>query len=206
MTKHGANTGRTAEAANRWLQGDVLRGVDYDRRFDELAASGVHVHGEADLVESLGARTVLDAGCGTGRVAIELAQRGLEVVGVDLDPAMLGAAREKAPELTWIEADLSTLDLGRTFDAVVLAGNVLLFVAPATEGVVVARMAAHLAAGGLLIAGFKLQANGDGLGIRRYDELAAAAGLVLEHRWSTWERGAFEPASEYAVSVHRRVP
>ena len=36
---------------------------------------------------------MLDAGCGTGRVAIELAARGFSVVGMDLDEAMLDTAR-----------------------------------------------------------------------------------------------------------------
>jgi trans-aconitate methyltransferase len=35
------------------------------------------------------------------------------VVGVDLDPPMLAEARAKAPELTWVEADLLPVDLGR---------------------------------------------------------------------------------------------
>src|SRR4051812_47013992 len=49
-------------------------GDDYDRRWDELQEHGVDVHGEANLVEALlrerAGRRVLDAGCGTGRVAI----------------------------------------------------------------------------------------------------------------------------------------
>ena len=48
-------------------------GEAYQRRFDELAASGVHVHGEADFVDRFAPSSVLDAGCGTGRVAAELA-------------------------------------------------------------------------------------------------------------------------------------
>ena len=50
-------------------------GQDYAARFDALAAAGTDVHGEASLCAALlppGAR-VLDAGCGTGRVAIRLA-------------------------------------------------------------------------------------------------------------------------------------
>ena len=54
---------------------------------------------------------MLDAGCGTGRVAIELAHRGFSVVGIDSDAAMLHTARAKAPELSWIHADL--VDDGR---------------------------------------------------------------------------------------------
>ena len=100
------------------------------------------MHGEAAFVEGLGVRSVLDAGCGTGRVAIELARRGLEVVGLDADPGMLSAARAKAPDLDWVQADLSDFDLFeadgpgrlRRFDAAVMAGNVMIFVVPGTEG------------------------------------------------------------------------
>ena len=60
---------------NRWLAGDGKRGTDYDRRFEELAAEGRDMHGEAALVDSYGPMSVLDAGCGTGRVALELHRR-----------------------------------------------------------------------------------------------------------------------------------
>lgn len=142
---------------------------------------------------------MLDAGCGTGRVAIELARRGVDVVGVDLDPAMLEVARRKAPELEWVEADLATLDLGLRFDVVVVAGNVLLFVAPGTEAAVVERLSEHLVPGGRLVAGFSLDA---GLTLDDYDDMAAAVGLTLEERFATWERAPFTPDAGYAVSVH----
>jgi len=174
----------------------------YDRRWDELAAAGHNVHGEADLVERLGPRSVLDAGCGTGRVAIELARRGLDVTGVDLDPGMLDQARAKAPALPWVLGDLATLDLGRTFDAVVAAGNVMIFVAPGTEPAVLVRLAAHLAPGGLLVAGFSLRPGG--LDMATYDRDAAAAGLELAERWATWDRQPSRAGDDYAVSVHRR--
>ncbi len=80
-----------------WQQSNVPRGAAYDRRFDDLAASGMDVHGEAALVDSYGPGSVLDAGCGTGRVAIELSRRGHEVLGVDVDPAMLEVARRRHP-------------------------------------------------------------------------------------------------------------
>ncbi len=174
-----------------------------------VAATGKDMHGEATFVKALGLRSVLDGGCGTGRVAIELARRGLEVVGVDADPGMLSAARAKAPELEWIRADLSdfTLPAGdgpgpRRFDAVVLAGNVMIFVVPGSEGAVLERTAAHLHPGGLLVAGFQLVA--DRLGLEHYDELATAAGLTLVDRFATWDRDPWLPGGNYAVSVHRR--
>jgi SAM-dependent methyltransferase len=196
----------------RWNRGDPKRGDDYDEQWRQLEAEGHNVHGEADLVDALlggraGAR-VLDAGCGTGRVAIELARRGYDLVGVDLDPAMLEGARAKAPELRFLHADLDGLDLGsslgpngRGFAAVVAAGNVMIFLAPGSEARVVASLARHLEPGGLLIAGFQLTSGG--LALSRYDEFAEAAGLTLTDRWSTWGRAPFAAGGDYAVSVHR---
>ena len=190
-------------ATNRWMSGDVPRGAEYDRRFEELAASGADMHGEASFISSFGPGSVLDAGCGTGRVAIELSRRGHDVVGIDLDPGMLETARQKAPEIPWIEGDLagSALFTRRHFDVVVMAGNVLIFVTPGTEGTVVSNMAALLAPGGRLIAGYSLTPAGFTVG--RHDELAAQSGLILEERWSTWDRKPFKETSTYAVSVHR---
>ncbi|HTN78213.1 MAG TPA: class I SAM-dependent methyltransferase, partial [Acidimicrobiales bacterium] len=99
-------------------------GDDYQKQFDDLAEQGVDVHGEADFVMRFAPESVLDAGCGTGRVARELARRGVSVVGVDADASMVDTARRLSPELEWHVADLATLDLGRTFAVVVMAGNV----------------------------------------------------------------------------------
>jgi SAM-dependent methyltransferase len=191
---------------NRWLagEGDTPRGADYDRRFEQLAAEGRDMHGEAALVDSYGPLSVLDAGCGTGRVAIELQRRGHDVVGTDLDPGMLAVARRKAPELTWVEGDLAdpTLLAGRQFDAVVLAGNVLIFVTPGTEGTVLTNLGRLLVGGGRMIAGYSLHPGG--FTVAAHDDLARAGGLELEDRWSTWDREPFGPDSTYAVSVHRK--
>lgn len=176
-------------------------GEGYQARFDRLAAQGVDVHGEADLVVGLAPRSVLDAGCGTGRVAAELARRGVAVVGVDVDPSMIEAARRRAPELEWIEADLCQLDLGRRFDVVVLAGNVPLFTPPGTQAALVAACAGHVAPGGAMVAGFSL---GQGYELEHYDRDCSAAGLVLADRWATWDRQPFGGDGSYAVSVHRR--
>jgi SAM-dependent methyltransferase len=178
-------------------------GDEYQARFDALAAGGQDVHGEASFVAGLDPppASVLDAGCGTGRVAIELARRGIEVVGTDVDPTMLATAGRLAPDIPWIEADLATIDLGRTFDAVVLAGNVLLFVRQGTEAEVVSRCAAHLAPGGALVAGFSL-ARGR-YDLERLDADASSAGLLLTERWATWDRRPWQPGGDYGVSVFR---
>ena len=190
---------------NPWLDDpEIARGEDYQRLLDRQAARSTNPHGEADLVASLlagrEAASVLDAGCGTGRVAIELDRRGFDVVGVDLDPANLAVARRLAPDIAWCEADLAELDLGRRFDLAVAAGNVLLFLTPGTSAEVVASLAGHLHTGGLLVAGFQLRSGGPG--IRSYDAWCAAAGLRLMERWSSWHGD--RDAEDYQVSVHVR--
>lgn len=177
------------------------RGDEYQRRFDELAAGGNDVHGEAAFVLGLGPASVLDAGCGTGRVAIELARRGVDVVGADVEPSMLETARRAAPGLTWVECDVATLDLGRTFDVVVMAGNVPLFASPGTQASLVAGCARHLGPGGALVTGFQL---GQGYELAEYDSHCAAASLELDARYATWDRDPFPRDGRYALSVHRR--
>jgi len=190
-----------AGSDNRWLRTKNVSGDAYDARYDERAAAGENVHGEVDFVMRFEPRSVLDAGCGTGRVARELARRGVEVVGVDLDPEMLATARRRSPELRWIEADLATFQLDRSFDLAVVAGNVMILLTPGTEPAVVGNIARHLRPDGLLIAGFQVRL--EHLTIAEYDAAAAAAGLTLAERFSTWDREPWRAKSEYAVSVHR---
>ena len=192
----------TPERSNRWLKNRNVSGDIYDATYESRAAAGENVHGEADFVERFAPASVLDAGCGTGRVGRELARRGLDVVGVDLDPAMLATARRKAPRIDWHLADLATVDLARSFDAAVLAGNVMIFLTPGSEPAVVANIARHLRPGGLLIAGFQIMPGQ--LTIERYDEIAGLAGLVLAERWATWDRESWDAGHDYAVSVHQR--
>jgi SAM-dependent methyltransferase len=197
---------------SRWS--DATGGVtgrDYAARFDELAATGADVHGEASLCAVLvpaGAR-VLDAGCGTGRVAIRLAELGYDVTGVDLDESMLEVARERAPQLRWLVGDLATLDLCEAFDLVLMAGNIVPLVAEGSEPAVVARLAAHVAPAGLLVAGFGLDrahlpAAAATVRIEDYDAWCAVAGLTPAYRFATWDRAAYTDSTGYAVSVHAR--
>jgi SAM-dependent methyltransferase len=177
----------------------------YDQRWEELAARGAEVHGEADLVASLlgpPSGAVLDAGCGTGRLAIELARRGYTAVGVDVDPALLDRARAKAPALEWHLGDLADLPATTApgpFAAAVLAGNVMIFVARGTEPAVLATVAARVAPGGLVVAGFQITGR---LSLAEYDDAARAAGLVAVDRFATWDRAPFDgSAADYVVTV-----
>jgi 2-polyprenyl-3-methyl-5-hydroxy-6-metoxy-1,4-benzoquinol methylase len=194
----------------RWEQAGAPRGNRYDERFRELEARGVDVHGEASCVEALvraeladrtGRVSVLDAGCGTGRLGIELAARGFDIVGVDLDPVMLDEARRKAPRLEWVLGDLAELRLRRRFDAAVLAGNVMIFVAAGSEREVLARIADHVNSGGLVVAGFQLTGR---LALADYDAAADAVGLEPVATFAGWDREPFADG-DYAVTVHRLV-
>ena len=175
-------------------------GEDYQRRL-EASLADRDAHGEVAFVQRYAPRSVLDAGCGTGRVAIELARRGVEVEGVDASESMLATARRLAPDLPWVLADLADLDLGRTFDVVVMAGNVMHFTPLGTTAAVIAGCALHLAPRGVVVAGFQL---GRAYDLDTYDAEAAAAGLELAERYGTWDREPFGDTSDFAVSVHRR--
>lgn len=173
----------------------------YQRRFDGLAAEGAYLHGEADFVQRFAPASVLDAGCGTGRVAAELARRGIDVTGIDRDPAMIATARTLAPDVPFAVVDVADAALGRTFDLVVMAGNVPLFTPEGTQGALVAGCARHLGPGGRLVAGFQL---GRGYTIDQYEADASAAGLEPELRCATWDGDPSGPDDDYVVSVHRR--
>jgi SAM-dependent methyltransferase len=156
-----------------------------------------------------GAR-VLDAGCGTGRVAQRLHELGYAVVGVDVDATMVEVARERAPDVPCHVADLAVLDLGTRFDLVVLAGNVVPLAGRAAVPLVVARLAAHLRPGALLVAGFGLDAANlprgvPVVGLAAYDAACTAVGLVLRDRYAGWDDAPYDGGG-YAVSVHRAPP
>ncbi len=167
-----------------------------------MADAGQNPHGEVDFVQRFEPQSVLDAGCGTGRVAIELAARGVDVVGSDIDAQMLAQARDKAPDIDWVQSDLATLELGRVFDVVALAGNVILFVAPDTEAACVAGAARHVAPGGSLVAGFSL---GRSVTVDAWEGWIRQAGLEPSARYSSWSADEFDEASDYLVSVATRL-
>jgi 2-polyprenyl-3-methyl-5-hydroxy-6-metoxy-1,4-benzoquinol methylase len=189
----------------RWFtEFDEGHSAWYVERFRRLAAEGVDLDGEARFVDALLPRAarVLDAGCGPGRVGATLHARGHTVVGVDVDAELIAAARADHPGPRWEVADLSTFALDEEpFDAVVLAGNVLVFVAPGTEPDVLARLYAHVRPDGVVVTGF---ATDRPYGLSAFDDDCVAAGLVLEHRFATWDLRPWEADASWAVSVLRR--
>ncbi|WP_262347535.1 class I SAM-dependent methyltransferase [Nocardioides dongxiaopingii] len=199
---------------SRWEEiARAAGGEDYGRwyaeRFHQMTERGEDVHGEARFLARLvqPPASVLDAGCGTGRIAVRLAELGHDVVGLDVDPVMLAEARLSAPTLTWHLADLADFDLGRTFDVVLVAGNTLPLLEDGALGRACARLAAHLAPGGLLVCGLGLDEAHlpEGCPPTPYAAIraaTAAAGLREVGRWSSWARDPVEADPGYAVTVH----
>jgi len=185
---------------------------EYAEQFRAMAAEGADVHGEAALVEQLlpPPARVLDAGCGTGRLGARLVGRGYDVVGCDADEAMVAVARRDHPLVRWEVADLADLEatpLGEPFDAVVLAGNVVPLLDPGTLAAAARSCAGALRPGGLLLAGFGLDAEHlpegcDPVPLADVDAALGTAGLAQERRWATWD-GAPYDGGGYVVVAHR---
>ncbi|MCO8127643.1 class I SAM-dependent methyltransferase [Acidimicrobiia bacterium EGI L10123] len=180
----------------------------YIERFRTMAANGDDLEGEARFVDAMvprGAR-ILDAGCGPGRVGGALHQRGHQVVGVDVDPALIEAAEQDHPGPTWLVGDLAELDLPSRgieggFDVIVCAGNVITFIPAADRRPALEHLGRHLTDDGRIAIGF-----GDHRGYG-FDEFRAdvdAAGLAIELELSTWDIRPFRESSDFMVALLRR--
>lgn len=209
-----------APSPTRWsaLRGGPESAAAYRQQFLDRALAGEDLHGEARFVTELAPppSRVLDAGCGFGRVASELTRLGHHVTGVDADPDLIALAREDVTT-RFLVADLATLNLRteQEFHVVLMAGNVVNYLpreaqdpADGTLAAVLGRLAAHLAPGGHLVAGFRpgpdVPEGGAPVDLRTYDRVADAVGLAYIARYATWQRQPFVPGGDYAVSVHRR--
>ena len=155
--------------------------------------------GDLDLLLALAARAngpILELAVGSGRLAVPLAEDGHEVTGVDLDPAMLARARERADaagravarRVTLVEGDARTIRLDDAGDyrlAVIPLNSIFLMGNRADQAAAIATLAAHLARGGLAMVDAWLPDADD---LARYD-----GRLVLE-----WARP--DPASGRLVT------
>ena len=134
--------------------------------YDALAASiipGSSVEGDIAFYRRLAGETggpILDVGCGTGRVAMALVADGHEVVGVDLSAPMLRLAEQSretlsadvAARLSFHQADMTTLDLGRDFALVVAPSRVFQFMLTAdAQRQALAALRSHLRPDGRLV-------------------------------------------------------
>lgn len=180
----------------------------YIDRFRAMARAGDDLAGEARFVDAMAARgaRILDAGCGPGRVGGYLAAAGHQVVGVDVDPALIEAAEHDHPGPRWLVGDLAELDLparGITepFDIIVSAGNVMTFLAPSTRVTVLSRLRSHLVSDGRSVIGFGAGRDYD---FGQFFDDAAEAGLTPDLLLSSWDVRPFADDSEFLVALLRR--
>ena len=134
--------------------------------YDALGASfvrGSSVEGDIAFYRRLATETggpILEVGCGTGRVATALAADGHEVVGIDRSAPMLRLAEQRraalsadaAARLSFNQADMTTLDLGRDFALIVTPARVFQFMlTPAAQRQALTALRTHLRPNGRLV-------------------------------------------------------
>ena len=120
--------------------------------YDLENARGADTDFYLGLADAIGARTILDLGCGTGLLTCEMAVAGRRVIGVDPAPAMLAVARRApgAERVRWVEGDASALGTPEA-DLLTMTGNVAqIFLEDAEWAATLRAIGAALRPGGIL--------------------------------------------------------
>ncbi len=123
---------------------------------DEARKSRIAASEQFYIEEASRGGNVLELACGSGRLTVQLAQKGIDIVGADLSASMLQAARHKAAaaglRVEFLEADMRSFDFGRQFSTILIPGNSLLHLLRREDLMqCLACVRRHLAAGGRLI-------------------------------------------------------
>jgi trans-aconitate methyltransferase len=161
----------------------------YDRSFTYVSRHGRDL---VSLLAPVPGERVLDLGCGTGELAAELADLGIEVLGIDADASMIAQARAKYPEVAFEQADGHDVVLDEPVDAVLSNAALHWMLDPAA---VIARVRAALRPGGRFVAEFGGQGNVASIrsAVR---EAAEGAGVDPARLRSPW---FFPSPAEYAT-------
>jgi magnesium-protoporphyrin O-methyltransferase len=129
-------------AANAWAQLTSDAPVGRIRESVRAARARMRTTLSSWLPQDLTGARILDAGCGTGMLAIDLAQRGAQVLAIDLSPTLVNLARERAPEelsdrIDFRSGDMMDAALG-TFDYVMAMDSIIHYRAPEMLSVITA--------------------------------------------------------------------
>jgi len=208
----GAMSDETTSPQTRWEQQVVgERWTFYADRFERMHADGTDMEGEARLIDAMAPRgaAVLDAGCGTGRIAAALHRMGHRAIGVDKDAGLVRLAQSRYEGVPFLARDLLLLHRDvlvaaggpATFDLIVLPGNVVVYLAPGTERDVLGVLAGLLEPAGRIVAGFATDREYSPADFRTD---AQALGLTVEHQFATWDLDPYTETSDWVVTVLRR--
>ena len=195
----------------RWEQQVVgERWTFYTDRFDKMMADGVDLEGEARFVDAMAARdsAVLDAGCGTGRVAAALARMGHRAIGVDKDAGLIDIAKQRYTGVPYLACDLLLLTpevlqkagAPGAFDVIAVPGNVMVYLAPGSECGVLGNLAGLLRPSGRIVAGFATDRD---YTPQEFRSDATAIGLTVEHTFASWQLDPVTESCDWVVTVLR---
>ncbi len=137
----------------------------------------------APVVESLAAERgerILDLGCGTGELTATIAQSGAQVIGLDNSAAMLTEARQKHPQIEFVQADAHDFQFSDPFDAI-FSNAVLHWISEPSK--VVRCIAAALKPGGRLVVEFGGAGNVKLLINAIHTAALETTGLAIDHPW-----------------------
>ena len=153
---------------------------------------------DRELIGTWGEQVVgpaIDAGCGPGHWTNVLAQRGVDIRGVDLTPAFVEHARRSYPGLRFATGSIEALDTSAASLGGVLAWYSLIHLAPDAIGSALDEIARVLRPGGLLLVGFF-----EGPAVEAFDHAVTTA-----YRWPVAELSARLRASGFeVVETHTR--
>jgi SAM-dependent methyltransferase len=164
--------------------------------YDELLADSSLVPDLMSVVDlhTADARTVLDLGCGTGRVLAELDDQGLVGTGVDLQPSVITWARRARPRLRLEIGDVRATRLATTFDLVICVGNTLSYLHTDAElAAAFDTICAHSHPGTLLMLA---TLTGSGRHAQGSSEITTSLGAATITATSTWN-----PATQIQTTV-----
>lgn len=126
-------------------------GEDVAAHYDDMLGEWANVEPAVDFLAAFGG-PALELGVGTGRIALPLAARGVEVHGIDLSEAMVSKLREKGGDLPVAIGDFSTTHVDGEFALVYLVFNTIMNVTTQRGQVAVFENAArHLRPGGCFV-------------------------------------------------------
>ncbi len=124
--------------------------LNYDCEYGSFEPDGLFYLSLANQING----PILDLGCGTGRLTIPFAKKGLSIVGFDNSPIMLKRAKEKSPDVNveWIQGDFLSFRIANKFNFIFIAGNA--FQAVLTnddQNIFLSNVKDHLASTGLFV-------------------------------------------------------